>query len=100
MESSKFPKATFKGKIDDLTKVKLDQEGSYTAPVSGDLTLHGVTKAVTTTANFVVKNGKISVSANFKAVLVDYGISIPSLVADKLAKDAKINITGTLEKMK
>jgi len=100
MESSKFPKATFKGKIDDLTKVKFDQDGKYSTTVSGDLTMHGVTKSVSTPATFTVKGGKISVSANFKTILSDYGISIPSLVADKLAKEAKITISGSLEKMK
>ncbi len=100
LESGKFPKATFKGKIDDLSKVKFDQDGNYTATVSGDLTLHGVTKAVSTPATFTVKSGKITVAANFKTVLADYGVSVPSLVADKLAREAKITIGGTLEKMK
>ncbi len=100
LESSKFPKATFKGKIDDLAKVKFDQDGTYKTTVSGDLTLHGVTKAVSTPATFTVKSGKITIAANFVAVLADYGVSVPSLVADKLAKDAKITIGGTLEKMK
>lgn len=100
LESSKFPKATFKGKIDDLAKVKFDQNGTYKTTVSGDLTLHGVTKTISTPATFTVKDGKISVAANFSALLADYGVSIPSLVADKLAKEAKIVIGGTLEKMK
>ena len=100
LESGKYPKATFKGKIDDLAKVKFDQDGTYKTTVSGDLTLHGVTKPVSTPATFTVKSGKITVAANFNAALADYGVSIPSLVADKLAKEAKIAIGGTLEKMK
>ena len=100
LESDKFPKATFKGKIEDLTKVKFDQDGTYKATVSGDLTLHGVTKPVSTPATFTVKDGKITVAAMFNATLAEYGVSVPSLVADKLAKVAKITIGGTLEKMK
>lgn len=100
LESTKFPKATFKGKIDNLTAVNFDKDGTYSAPISGDLTLHGVTKAVKTTATFVVKSGKVTTSANFNAALSDYGIDIPSLVADKLAKEAKISFAGDLQKMK
>lgn len=100
MESSKYPKATFKGKIDDPSKVSLDKDGTYTTNISGDLTMHGVTKPVTTAATFVVKNGKITASAKFNTVLSEYKIAIPGLVADKLAKEAKISIEGTLAKMK
>jgi polyisoprenoid-binding protein YceI len=100
MESSKFPKATFKGKIDNLTAVNFDKDGTYNATISGDLSLHGVTKQVKTTATFKVKGGKVSASANFNAALSDYGIDVPSVVADKLAKEAKISFAGDLEKMK
>jgi polyisoprenoid-binding protein YceI len=99
VESTKFPKATFKGKIDDPSKLNLAKDGTYTVPISGDLTLHGVTKAVKTTATFVVKGGSIAASAAFMALLADYGISIPSLVADKLGKEAKVSISGSLTKM-
>ena len=47
MESSKFPKASFKGKIDNLSAVNFGQDGTYNAQISGDLTMHGVTKPVT-----------------------------------------------------
>jgi len=100
LESGKFPKATFKGKIDDLSKVNFGKDGTYTANVSGDLTLHGVTKPVSTPATFLVKKDKITVSTNFSTILTDYGISIPGLVADKLAKEAKVSISGVLEIMK
>lgn len=100
LKSSKFPKATFKGKIDDLSAVNFDKDGTYTTAISGDLSLHGVTKQVKTMATFKVKSGKVSASANFNAALSDYGINIPSVVADKLAKEAKISFAGDLEKMK
>ncbi|HNM24837.1 MAG TPA: YceI family protein [Saprospiraceae bacterium] len=99
MESSKFPKASFKGKIDNLSAVNFGQDGTYNAQISGDLTMHGVTKPVKTTATFKVKGGKISTSANFNVTLSDFGIDVPSVVADKLAKEAKISFAGDLAKM-
>ncbi|MBL7804195.1 MAG: YceI family protein [Saprospiraceae bacterium] len=100
MESSKFPKATFKGKIDNLSAVNFGQNGTYTAQVSGDMTMHGVTKPVKTTATLKVNNGKIGFTANFNLLLSDYGISVPTMVADKLAKEAKVSFTGDLQPMK
>src|SRR5688572_32042482 len=43
MESSKFPKSIFKGKITNLDKINFKSDGTYQASVSGDLTIHGVT---------------------------------------------------------
>ncbi len=100
LESSKFPKATFKGQIDDLSKLDLSKDGTYTVGLRGDMSLHGQTKALQTTATFTVKGKEINAKANFPIVLADYDIKIPSPVADKLAKQAKVEITASLEQMK
>lgn len=100
MESSKYPKATFKGKFEDASKVNFGQDGTYNPTISGDLTVHGVTKQVKVPIKVTVKSGKANASATFSIVLADYGISIPSVVSDKLGKEAKITIDATLEPMK
>ncbi|MBK8554624.1 MAG: YceI family protein [Lewinellaceae bacterium] len=100
MESSKFPKATFKGQITDASKVSFNKDGVYKTEIAGDLSIHGVSKPVKTTATITVKGGKISASTNFNVGLADYGIDIPSLVADKLAKEARLTIDANLEPMK
>ena len=100
MESTKFPKAVFKGKLDNAAAVQFEKDGSYTAQLSGDLTIHGITKAVKVPASIVVKGGKISTATNFEVSLKDYGIEIPSLVADKLGTTAKVSFSGDLESMK
>jgi len=99
-ESTKFPKATFKGKIVDQTKVNFSKDGTYNVDVAGNLTMHGVTKPVTAPATITVKGGKVSAQTNFSVALADHGISIPSLVADKVAKVAKVSFSGSLEAMK
>lgn len=99
-ESTKFPKATFKGKIADQSKVNFAQDGTYKISLSGNLTLHGVTKAVTAPATITVKGGKVAAQTDFSVTLADHGIAIPSLVADKVAKAAKVSFGGALEAMK
>ena len=99
-ESTKYPKATFKGKITDATSVNFTKDGTYNITVAGNLTMHGVTKPMTTPATITVKGGKVSAQTDFSVALADYNISIPSLVADKVAKVAKVSFGGALETMK
>lgn len=97
VESEQFPKATFKGIINENTFVKYTVDGSYKVTVSGKLILHGVTKDVTTKGTIVVKGGKISALAEFKILLSDYKIEIPSLVKDKVAKEVRILVDVQLD---
>ncbi|WP_113923524.1 YceI family protein [Cognataquiflexum aquatile] len=92
MESGKIPKSTFQGKIKDLSKVDFKKEGNYPVSVEGDLTIHGVKKAVTAMGTLTVKKEGISVLSSFDIQLEDFEIEIPSLVADKIAKEISIKV--------
>ena len=59
IESDKYPKATFKGKITDMNKVDLSKDGNYTVDVEGEITIHGETQPLKTKVNFVVKDKSI-----------------------------------------
>ena len=100
LESSKYPKATFKGKIEDLTALNLSKDGKYTVKVKGNLEMHGVSKPITTTAEFVVKGGKITATSKIKVLLADYKIEIPSLVKDSVAKDIDISMEADYQVLK
>ncbi len=100
VESTKFPKATFKGKIDNPSAVKWDKDGVYPVTVTGKMTCHGVEKELKTKGTVTVKKGVPSVSANFDLVLADYKISIPSVVGAKVADVVKIVVTAALAPLK
>lgn len=92
MESSKYPKATFKGDILNLQEVALDQDGVYPVKVKGDLTIHGVTKQVETDGEITVKDGVISAASTFEVAVADYEIEIPKVVRDNIAKTVRIKV--------
>ena len=92
MESSKYPKSTFKGTVADISKVNFSVDGTYTVAVSGDLTMHGITKKVTTPGKIIVKGGKITGNAVFSVVLADYKIEVPKLVENNIAKNIEITV--------
>jgi len=92
LESEKFPKSIFKGNISNLSEVNFTKDGQYPVSVTGSLTLHGVTKPVTSTGKIVVTAGKISASSLFNIRLADYNISIPKLVKDNIAESVEITV--------
>ena len=100
MESTKFPKAIFKGKIDDYKLIDLTKNGKTNVKVSGKLTIHGVTKDVTTNGIITVNSGKVDADAEFNVMVADYNISIPSLVKDQIARSVKVKVDVTLEALK
>lgn len=100
LESGKFPKATFKGSVDNLKSINLAKDGDYPVTVKGNLTIHGVTNAVETTGTFSVKNGKLAAVSSFEVLTQDYDIEIPAIVRDKIAKSIRIDIAVDLEPLK
>ena len=97
IESDTYPKSTFKGKIDNLSAINFAADGTYTANISGDLTIHGVTKATTAKGTFTVKGGKVTGASKFKVLLSDYNISIPAVVAKNINKEATISVDVSLD---
>jgi polyisoprenoid-binding protein YceI len=92
MESTKFPKASFKGKVNQIDKINFKADGVYFSDVSGDLTIHGVTKPVTVKGTFEIKNGQVTAKAKFTVSPKDFDIAIPSIVENKIAKDIEITV--------
>jgi polyisoprenoid-binding protein YceI len=92
MESDKFPKSSFKGKITNLDKINFKKDGIYQAEVSGDLTIHNATKPVATKGTIEVKGSSIIAKAKFTVTPHDYDIAIPSVVENKIAKEVEVNI--------
>jgi polyisoprenoid-binding protein YceI len=92
VESNKYPKATFKGKINNISTVNFLKDGVYPVKVEGDLTMHGVTKKVASSGNVTVNTGKIMAYSKFSIMVKDYKIAIPALVSDKISEEIDITV--------
>ncbi|AEV97306.1 polyisoprenoid-binding protein [Niastella koreensis] len=97
MESTKFPKAVFQGTIADLSKLNLKNNGTVTVNVTGNLTMHGVTKQVTIPATINVQGSKLSASSKFDVQLHDYNIKVPSLVSKQVAESVAVTVNCAYE---
>lgn len=95
-ETSKYPKATFKGKISNFDKSKLANSAKYT--IQGTLNFHGVDRAVSSSATIYSKDGKIFISGSFVARTADYNVTIPKMVTKKIAENVNVEYDYTLVK--
>jgi hypothetical protein len=100
VESDKYPKSEFKGKITNNSEINYTRDGSYPVKVSGQLTIHGVTKSISTTGTIKINGGKIDATSTFNVLLSDYNIKIPSIVKDKLSNTIRIVVDCNLEPLK
>jgi hypothetical protein len=100
MESHLYPKGLFSGTILNMKEINFSKDGTYTARVQGELTLHGVKKAMTTSGQINVKAGKIMATSTFEITIADFNIQIPKVVKDNLSKTVKVTVSSELLLMK
>lgn len=93
LESDKYPRAEFRGKINDTTKINLQEKGSHNVTVQGDLTIHGVTKPVTADGTIGVTDDGIVADSKFNIAPEDYNITIPGMVREHIAKNVEVTVS-------
>lgn len=96
MDSEKFPTATFKGNITNLSAINFKKDGTYAAEVAGNLTIHGVTKPVKTAGSITVSGKSIKVACDFTILLGDYGVNGPAIAAGKVANETKVSVSAEM----
>ena len=86
VESDKFPRAFFNGKIINISSVNFKKDGVYPITVKGNMQVHGVNKAMQTNGTIEIKGGNPIASAKFTVTLKDFGIGglLIKMVADKI----------------
>lgn len=99
MESSTYPKATFKGKIVDYQGIPNKESPPQEVQVKGVLTIKGVDKTIQETGTIARKNNKLKMQTEFMIHLDDFNIKIPASVINNISKEIAITYRSGLEKM-
>lgn len=87
-EVDKYPKASFK-----TTKIAADSaKGADNYTVTGDLTLHGVTKAITFPATIKISDAEVAVNAEFSINRKDFGINYAGMANDLIRDNVLIKL--------
>ena len=88
METEKYPKSSFQAAINDWNKLS----GVQDVEVTGDLTLHGVTKNITIPGKIDFSDDRVVVDAVFTVLLKDYKIKIPKAVFMNIAEEVEVTV--------
>ena len=96
IESDKFPKATFKGHVENNSEINYGTDGNYTARVKGQLSIHGVTKDIETSGTISIKDGKPVLNSIFSVLIADYNITVQRIHRDNISRTIKITVEAAL----
>lgn len=92
VESDKFPKAIFNGRIVDPGKVDFSTLGKYQVQVSGEMKIHGVAEQVSSEGSIEVTDSGIIATTTFMLNPEDYDIKIPKVVRKNIAEQMEITV--------
>lgn len=96
IESNQYPKATFKGKIENFDLSKVDKTGK-TYTISGTMELHGKSKQITITSKIKKVATGIEITSNFVLNADDFSIEIPSVVSKKVSNKVNVSFNFVLK---
>jgi polyisoprenoid-binding protein YceI len=94
LESEKYPKARFSGKIIEPVDFTINQ--SYNVRAKGELDIHGQKQTRIIKTKVTVSNGLVYLESTFFVPLADHNISIPSIVRQKIATEIEVDFKATM----
>ncbi|MEP5613417.1 MAG: YceI family protein [Cyclobacteriaceae bacterium] len=89
LESDKYPKAIFKGKIKNWN----GEKGEFSAVAEGEMSLHGVEKQISVDGQIVYDDTGMTITSVFSIKLEDYKIKIPKAVFYNIAEVVEVTIS-------
>ena len=93
IESDTYPKATFKGKLQDFDINTLKD----TYSIKGTLSLHGKSKEITIDGTLQKDENTILLSSLFSLNPQDFDIQIPGVVRKKIAEEVTVSFDFILK---
>lgn len=89
MESEKYPRSSFKGKIVGYDPANMDLQH---VKAVGKLSIHGVTKDIDVPGTLHVEGNTVSLQSKFVVKLSDYNIKIPQIVWQNIAQQVEVTV--------
>lgn len=90
MDSAEFPKATFRGKVEDINLSEL--KDSKEVVIKGVLTVKGIDKNIETKGTLSRIGDKVKLVSKLVVLPGDFNIEIPSLIRRKIAREVTIDL--------
>jgi polyisoprenoid-binding protein YceI len=90
LETDKFYDATFTGKL--VEDIDFSKDGTYDVNAKGTLVIHGKKQPRTITGKITVEKAKLKIDSDFKVLLADHDIKIPTIISEKVATEIYIKL--------
>ena len=90
MHSDEFPKAVFTGNLSDFDFAAINTQDQE-FQLSGEITIHGVTKPLKTAVQLRQSANGISCRLNFVVQTEEHDIKVPRVVFKKVAQEVNVN---------
>ncbi|UKN01751.1 YceI family protein [Paracrocinitomix mangrovi] len=74
MNSEKFPKATFTGKIVENSAIDYTANGTHKVKVKGKMTIKGISKEIEVNGELTIDGAKITATSKFSLDRFEYGV--------------------------
>lgn len=98
LESGRFPKAIFKGRI--IEKVDLQTNGVFSIRAKGMLSVHGIEQERIIKSTVTIQDNNLIITADFTVPLSDHNITIPRIVNQKIAEEIQVSIRAQMEQFR
>jgi hypothetical protein len=89
MESEKYPRSSFKGKIEGLNA---STNTLQQVKAVGKLSIHGVTRDVDIPGTLHIEGNTVTLRAKFLVKLMDYDIKVPQIVWQNIAQEVEVTV--------
>lgn len=96
LESAKYPRASFTGKI--IEQINYEVDSSYVVRAKGELDIHGQKQTRIIRSRLSVKKGVVQIDSEFLVPLADHNIAIPKIVSQKIATEIEVTFKGILNR--
>lgn len=96
VESHRYPKAYFKGRINDFNFFKLSPVAKNFT-IQGKMELHGETKDVTMQAQIRKVDNGVEIKSSFILNTDDFNIDIPAVIKTKVSKQVNVRSVFTVK---
>lgn len=97
MESEKYPKSTFVGRIRNWDINYLSKEGPQQIEASGLITIHGIEKEIKVLGSFTSQGELLVFTSNFDIKVADFNIDIPKIVRQNISELITIEVEVKLK---
>ena len=95
METTRYPRATFKGKI--IEDVDFSKHGTTIVRAKGIFNIHGTEKEKIVKVKLNIKDNEIHAETDFEVPLEDHNIKIPKVVNQKIASVIMVEVKAQLK---